>query len=284
MTPSMWGWAAGSVVMVAVLVIVLLSITNKSTNTSSGDVAVAASVVDGVTGVPEAYLDTAQIAGNKASSSAGANPVDVIKTAHSSGNGLPAVGGKPVVFYFGALYCPYCATERWPLIVALSRFGTFSGLRGAVSSSTDVFPSTQTWSFVGSTYTSRYIVFSPVEAEGEQQQPLESLTAAETKVLETWDSAGSFPFITIGNKYTAGLPDWLNPQWLQTLSRQQIIETFAEPNNQLGQGILADANYLSAAICSVDGQQPTLVCSSKGVAAAAAQLPKLPASVPITSS
>ena len=38
-------------------------------------------------------------------------------------------GGKPEMLYIGAEYCPYCAAERWAMIVALSRFGTFSGLR-----------------------------------------------------------------------------------------------------------------------------------------------------------
>ena len=36
---------------------------------------------------------------------------------------------KPELLYIGAEYCPYCAASRWPLIIALSRFGTFKGLR-----------------------------------------------------------------------------------------------------------------------------------------------------------
>ena len=32
----------------------------------------------------------------------------------------------PVVFFYGAEFAPYAAVERWPLILALSRFGTFS--------------------------------------------------------------------------------------------------------------------------------------------------------------
>ena len=40
----------------------------------------------------------------------------------------------------GAEYCPYCAAERWSMIVALGRFGTFSGLQTMRSSSTDSRP------------------------------------------------------------------------------------------------------------------------------------------------
>ena len=40
--------------------------------------------------------------------------------------GQPALtsGGKPEILYVGAEYCPYCAAERWAMVVALSRFGT----------------------------------------------------------------------------------------------------------------------------------------------------------------
>ena len=40
----------------------------------------------------------------------------------------------------GAEFCPYCATERWSVVMALSKFGTFSHLVGTTSSSTDVDP------------------------------------------------------------------------------------------------------------------------------------------------
>ena len=36
--------------------------------------------------------------------------------------------GKPEVLYVGAEFCPFCGAERWPLIVALSRFGHFTTL------------------------------------------------------------------------------------------------------------------------------------------------------------
>jgi thiol-disulfide isomerase/thioredoxin len=47
--------------------------------------------------------------------------------------------GKPAVIYVGAEYCPFCAAERWPAVVALSRFGTFSHLGLTHSSNVDVY-------------------------------------------------------------------------------------------------------------------------------------------------
>src|ERR671920_169425 len=40
-------------------------------------------------------------------------------------SGAPALtfDGKPGVLYVGAEYCPFCAAERWPFVVAMTRFG-----------------------------------------------------------------------------------------------------------------------------------------------------------------
>jgi len=42
----------------------------------------------------------------------------------------------------------------------------------------------------------------------------------------------------------------------------------AFPTNPLTQAILASANEITAAICTVTGDRPTAVCSARGVAAA----------------
>ena len=85
-------------------------------------------------------------------------------TAPTPVTGAPlAENGKPEVFYVGAEYCPYCAAQNWALIVALSRFGTFSGLTTIRSADYPPFPPLDTWTFYGSSYTSEYLAFVPVE-------------------------------------------------------------------------------------------------------------------------
>jgi hypothetical protein len=56
------------------------------------------------------------------------------------------------------------------MIVALSRFGTFSGLSTTHSSSSDTDPYTPTFTFYGSTYTSQYLNFTPVETTKNYRQ------------------------------------------------------------------------------------------------------------------
>src|SRR6266852_5220447 len=50
---------------------------------------------------------------------------------------LTGPNGKPEIFYFGAEFCPYCAAQRWSLVIALSHFGTFSKLPETYSSNLD---------------------------------------------------------------------------------------------------------------------------------------------------
>ena len=53
--------------------------------------------------------------------------------------------------------------ENWPLIVALSRFGKFTGLTTSRSTQFDHIAPIDTWTFYGSHYTSPYLSFVPVE-------------------------------------------------------------------------------------------------------------------------
>jgi thiol-disulfide isomerase/thioredoxin len=240
---------------------------------------VAAAVVEKAATVPSPVLDHVGVDGHPVSPSASVNPINVVR---GPGAGLPRVDGKPVLFFYGAEWCPYCAAERWSLIVALSRFGTFSGLSGVASSAGDYAPNTQTFTFHGSTYTSAYIAFAPVEAEDMNEAPLDAPNSAERGVLKVWNPKLGFPFIDIAGRYLGGLPTWIDPIALAGLSRSEIAARLWQPTDPVGGLLDANANYLSAAICAVDGGRPGAVCSSAGVTAAATQLRSLPAAVPVS--
>ena len=177
--------------------------------------------------------------------------------------------GKPEFFYYGAEYCPYCAAQRWAVVVALSRFGTFSHLNQTTSSSTDVYPDTPTFTFYQSSYSSPYIDFVSVEGMDRQQNPLQTPTADEQQVISTYDAPpyvsaqaqGSIPFIDIANQYLVSGPGYL-PDVLQGRNWQEIANDLSNQNSPVAKGILGTANYLTAAICQATNQQPTQVCSA----------------------
>lgn len=184
--------------------------------------------------------------------------------------------GEPIITYVGAEYCPYCAAQRWAIAVALSRFGTFTGLSATHSSTNDVYANTQTLSFYGSHYTSQYVDFQPVEEQTNQAvngtyPTLQQPTTAQSSLLSRFDSQGSIPFLDIANKYVVVGASY-SPQVLAGLSQTQIAQQLANPNSAVGQAIDGAANVITAAITQVTGQQPMSVASSPAIAAIAKSL------------
>jgi thiol-disulfide isomerase/thioredoxin len=194
--------------------------------------------------------------------------------------GTPALkgpSGKPQFFYLGAEYCPYCAAQRWGMIVALSRFGTLSQLN-QLTSSEDSIP---TYTFLGSTYTSKYIDFVSVESQDNQNNPLQTPTASQMQLVNTYDAPpyttdqnkGAIPFIDIGNQFVSS-GSYYSPTVLQGLSYEDIGNQLRDANSQVAQGILGTANYLTAAICTATGNQPASVCTADPIPSIQQSLPK----------
>src|SRR5581483_1419549 len=107
------------VAIVGVLAVVVAGFLIAGRNGSSEPAASSAEtaqVVEAVTHVPAATFDAVGTGGLN-------NPLKPAQLA-----ALTGPNGRPEVLYIGAEYCPYCASERWSLIAALSRFGSFSGL------------------------------------------------------------------------------------------------------------------------------------------------------------
>ncbi len=180
-------------------------------------------------------------------------------------------GGKPQMLYIGAEWCPYCAAERWAMATALSRFGHFTPLKGVHSSGSDVYPNTATLTFYRSTYTSNYLVFTPVENEDVNHNSLVATTSAQQALWAKYDPPGSsYPFIDIGNRYIAGTT--YNPQVLQGLSWSQIAADLHHPSSAVAQGAVGSANLFTAAICKITGNAPASVCTAPPIPALQRQL------------
>ncbi|MBV9450437.1 MAG: DUF929 family protein [Streptosporangiaceae bacterium] len=278
--------ASGSVVVVVavVLTFVLVKLNSKSgtaATASNGPTGAAlTSLVSQVTSVPQSTLDA--VGGGSIDSS----DVGPGTTSNPSGSYLAPVtgsaltsGGKPEVLYVGAEFCPYCAAERWPMIVALSRFGTFSGLSTIHSSSTDSYPNTPTFTFYGSTYTSQYINFTSVEetknyrvgnstSQTASYVTLQTPTAAQEQLVNQYDpgtngQGGPIPFIDIGNKYVeVGNLAGYGPANLTGLTWSKIEADLSNPSSAVAKGIDGSANYLTAAICKLTNNQPASACTT----------------------
>jgi hypothetical protein len=173
--------------------------------------------------------------------------------------------GKPEFFYVGADYCPFCAGQRWAIIVALSRFGTFSNV-GQITSSEGGIP---TFTFYRSTYKSQYIDFVPVEVSDNQRNTLQQPTPDQQRLLTTYDAPpytaaqnkGAIPFIDIANRLVA-VGSSYSPEVLLGSSWDAIANQFKDPGTDISKGVLGAANYLTAALCLATRNQPASVCAT----------------------
>jgi hypothetical protein len=251
----------GAPVLVVVLIIgaflVIKANQKPAVATGSASTPAGTTLENAIKNIPAATFDTV-------GKGTGVSPPTVI-----SGAALTA-DGKPRVLYIGAEFCPYCAAERWAVVTALSRFGTFTGLGVTSSSSTDVYPSTATLSFHGATYDSSVLSFTGLEQTSNIADasggytPLDTVPAADSALLVKFDTQQSIPFVDFGNKYMVVGSSYL-PDSLKGLTQTQIAADLMTPSSAVAQNVLGAANMISAVLCKMTDNQPAAVCSSSAV-------------------
>jgi Domain of unknown function (DUF929) len=270
--------ASGSIIAVVavVLAFVIFKLNSKPSSSSSGPNGPTGSaltaLVNTTTSVPASTLDAVGSGGGAVTNL----PIKI------NGTTLTA-NGKPEMLYMGAEYCPYCAAQRWAMIVALSRFGTFSGLATTHSAaangagSSEPYPNTPTWTFAHVTYSSPYLSFTPVELDTNIPDPstggyttLQTPTAAQQALMTKWDTqpyipagepAGSIPFIYLGKSMIVGTSPAMN-QALSGLDWNQIAADLHNPSSAVAKAEDGTANYITAAICQMTGNQPASACTA----------------------
>lgn len=261
------GVAVGVIVLIAAVLIGVKLSTGGSKSGGPPATIASSEVIAHVTGVPAATLDAV----GKGKVNSLPKPV--------AGEAVLTDGGKPLIVYMGAEYCPYCAAERWAMVVALSRFGTFSNLGQTHSSSQDVFPNTPTLSFHGASYTSQYLSFQGVETQsneisGGHYATLDTPTPQQQELMKKFDappyvaaaSAGSIPFIDFANQAITSGSSY-SPQLFADKTPEQVAAALSDPNSDIAKAVDGTANAFTAQLCKLTGGQPAAVCSSAAVAA-----------------
>ncbi|MBA3826032.1 MAG: DUF929 family protein [Ktedonobacterales bacterium] len=239
------------IVLAAVIIFVVIS--NNSTTpplTAAGK----AKVITATTSVTPAIFDKIKTGGIK-------NPFQKVSPTvplYVNSKGLP------VVLYVGGQFCPFCAAERWSIVSAFSRFGTFSGLDLISSSESNI----STFDFAKSTYTSQYVDLQAIEVLDQNSQPLHTLTAEQQKVFDTYDgppyspTKSGVPFISYGNQFVT-ISSGYSPEDISGLTWDNISGTLTDPTNPIALKILGNANYLTAAVCTLTKDQPASVCKTQ---------------------
>jgi len=197
-----------------------------------------------------------------ASASRGATVASLSGGSTITGRGPLVADGKPELLYIGAGYCPYCAAERWAVVAALAKFGTFSNLGATSSSSNDTNPSTPTFSFYQSTYSSPYLTFTPIELTTQDpSQKLQSPSPAQAALWRSLDAGQSIPFIDFANRYLI-LGATYDSSSMSRTTFDAVAAQVGNNTTTAGLGIDQTAGAIIKTICSLTGDRPAAVCSA----------------------
>jgi thiol-disulfide isomerase/thioredoxin len=252
---SRWAWAGLAMVAVVIAAVVVLFLARGKG--SDGDATAASG------SVPAGAIRPADAAS-----------VALGQVRRQSGEPL-LEGGKPLVFFMGAQWCPFCAAERWALVKATSRFGKWSGLGELLSrSGQDYFPPLATYDLSRATYTSDYIGLRHKEVATVDGDPLQKLGSFEERLVDEYDKLGGVPFLfaaASGGRYTVDLG--YSPGLIEG-------KTFAELRKEVATGaptegveaIDGQADAITALICKLDGRQPASVCAKGSIPALEGEL------------
>jgi uncharacterized protein DUF929 len=264
------------VILIVVVALVVYALTRPpATPNTSTPAPTPTNVVTALGNVPPSMFDTvgAQIT---------AKPTPLTAPRLLVGQPRLEQNGKPEVLFVGAGYCPFCAAERWPLIVALSRFGHFTGLHDTQSAGSSVFASIQTFTFQDAHFDSPYLSFVGVELYSNDLNPdgtyirVASLTSSQSALIGRYDadparSNTPIPFVDIANRMVATTSAF-TPGLLTRRSQADLVASLDQPDEASGQAIVAAANQLTAGLCLATGMRPASVCRSKGVRDGASSL------------
>lgn len=251
---------AASVAVVVIIIAVLVG-TVIANRPSAPPAAGGAAALTKLTTIPVATLDAA--------------PAPSPQQVAAKLDGATAVeeNGKPKVLYVGAEFCPFCAMERWALIGALSRFGTFSGLTETTSSSADAYPDTPTFSFAKSTYTSDYVAFKAVETQDRNNQPLQTLEGDDAALFQKYNPKGSIPWVNYGGTHATNGAT-VDASAFEGQTYDQIMAGILDPTSPMGKSVGPAINVITAQLCAQTDNKPANVCTATGVTAASVLLKK----------
>ena len=239
--------AAGAVTAVLAIVVglVVVKLTASPAHRTASESIAPAALVQQVTTVPAATL--ARVSPGRA-----ATLLQEVKTPGS----LLTLDGKPAIVFVSEESCPFCAAERWALTVALSHFGSWSGLGITKSSATDIYPNTATLSFRAARYRSAELTLSTTELTDDVGHPLQPQTQLDARLIANYDvppyvnsvdQSGAVPFLDIGNQYVLAGAQY-DPQVLAGLSAAQIAGQLSNPSSPVAQAIDGAAKVIIAAV------------------------------------
>ena len=177
---------------------------------------------------------------------------------------LKRESGKSLLFFMGAGFCPFCAAERWAIVIALQNFGKWEGLVETKSADHDEkYLSIPTVSFVRAKYESAYVEFIGRETADRNFEPLQELDEKDLEIFDAFNPDQIIPFLLIDGQFMQ-VGSGYSPQILEGIDHYKVKVELSNPNSPLGKAIKLESDNITALVCKCIGYKAS-ACSAENI-------------------
>jgi thiol-disulfide isomerase/thioredoxin len=193
------------------------------------------------------------------------------KFMHVTDQPLKRPGGKSLVYFMGAGFCPFCAAERWAIVKALERFGKWEGLAEDKSAGHDEkYLNVPTFNLARAKFTSDSVEFGGKETADRNFEPLQELDDKDYEILDMYNPDQMIPFLLVDGQYMQ-VGAGYSPELIQNMSHDAVRAELEKPDSAIGRAIRAEIDNITALVCKSTGGKWD-ACSTDSVKALSAKL------------
>jgi len=186
------------------------------------------------------------------------------KFMHVTDEPLKRAGGKSLVFFMGAGFCPFCAAERWAIVRALENFGRWEGLVETASADHDEkYLNIPTVSFARARYESDHVEFIGLETADRNFEPLQEPGEKDYEILDTFNPDQIIPFLLVDGQFMQ-IGAGYSPQILEGMDHAKVRAELANPASAVGKAMKAEIDNITAFVCRSIGGRAT-ACNSEDI-------------------
>ncbi len=129
-------------------------------------------------------------------------------------------GGLPVVYFYGATWCPYCSASSWAIWKALSGFGSVAPVTYLYSAE-DNIPEVDL-SSAQVTSSTPAVTFTPVVDTSGVSQTFPGTSNCVEQAYNSAYSGGAIPFVVINGVYVHGGTSLISPSDVSSYTTAQM--------------------------------------------------------------
>jgi thiol-disulfide isomerase/thioredoxin len=175
--------------------------------------------------------------------------------------------GLPVLYFFGASWCPYCSAASWSIYKALTEYGSLSGEYISYSSSTDYAPGTPEMVLASAVLSSSTISFQVSEYTGGVDGTFPSTSNCYQQAYVSAYSGSSIPFLVLNGQYIHGGGQLVAPTLLSTWANNGASTVQSQVLSESGQAwnvVQVQAWWIMAFLAKSTGESVSQLATQYG--------------------